>query len=280
MSASRDPDQILHAWLEEGPTTLPEPTSRAIEVASRATPQRRQAFRLPWRFSHMYAPLRAALAVLVVALMIGGGVYLLGPRGSGPGVDVTPSPLPTASAAPLIEGPLSPGRYAYDGDGVRVILTVPEGWEGGEFSISEAPGRELPDGANVGFRQPSTVFTDPCAPERGAITVGSTVEDLVNALADLPNLTASAQDEVTISGFSGTHLTFVVDTEGIDCVMALYGQGSFIRAADNGQHQDLWILDVDGMRLVIDAATYPRTTAADHAELQAIVDSLVIERTD
>lgn len=280
MSALRDPDQILRAWLEEGPAVLPAPTVRAIEVASRATPQRRWALRLPWRFSPMYAPVRAAIAVLIAAVVIGGGIYLLGPRHSGTGVSITPSPAPTASPAPLIDGPLVPGRYVYAADRVRVILTVPEGWEGGAFSISEAPGRELPDGANVGFRQPSTVFTDPCAPERGAATLGSTVEDLVNALADLPNVTGSAQAEVTISGFSGTHLTFVVDTQGIDCVMALYGQGSFIRAAENGQQQDLWILDVDGTRFVIDAATYPETSAADRAELQTIVETLVIETTN
>jgi hypothetical protein len=280
MSASRDPDQILHAWLEEGPTVLPAPTVRAIEVATRATAQRRHAIGLSWRFSPMYAPLRAAFAVLIAAVVIGGGIYLLGPRESGPGVTVSPSASPAASPAPLIEAPLAPGRYVYSGDGVRVILTVPEGWEGGDFSISDAPGRELPDGANVGFRQPSTVFTDPCAPERGAMTVGSTVEDLVSALADLPNVTASAPVDVTLSGFRGKHLSFVVDTEGMDCVMALYAQGSFIRAADNGQRQDLWILDVDGKRLVVDAATYPETSAADREELQTIVETLVIEPTD
>lgn len=61
--------------------------------------------------------------------------------------------------------------------------------------------------------------------------------------------------------------------------MALYGQGSFVRAAENGQHQDLWILDVDGTRFVIDAATFPETSAADRAELQTIVETLVIETT-
>ena len=280
MSASRDPDQILHAWLEEGPTVLPAPTVRAIEVATRATAQRRPVMRLPWRFSPMYAPLRAALAVLIAAVVIGGGIYLLGPRESGSGVSVTPSPSPAASPAPLVDGPLDPGRYVYVGDGVRVTLTVPEGWEGGQFSVTEAPGRELPDGANMGFRQPSAVFADPCAPETTRLPLGPTVEDLVNALADLPNLTGSTRASVTMSGFKGTHLTFVVDTEGMDCVMALYGQGSFIRAAEHGQRQDLWILDVDGTRLVIDAATYPETSAADRAELDTIVETLVIEPTD
>ena len=32
MTVQRDPDAILAAWLEEGPTGLPEPTRRAIAV--------------------------------------------------------------------------------------------------------------------------------------------------------------------------------------------------------------------------------------------------------
>ena len=102
---------------------------------------------------------------------------------------------------------------------------------------------------------------------------------LVTALADLPYVTPSPPADVTISGYSGTHLRFVVDTTGIDCVMGLYAQDSFIRAADNGQRQDLWILDVAGTRLVIDTATYPDTSADVRAELQAMVDTLLIEPT-
>ena len=50
--------------------------------------------------------------------------------------------------------------------------------------------------------------------------------------------------------------------------------------AENGQRQDLWILDVAGTRLVIDATTFPETSAGDRAEMQAIVDTLLIEPTD
>jgi hypothetical protein len=163
---------------------------------------------------------------------------------------------------------------------VRVVLTVPAGWEGGEFSISKAPARELPDGTNIGFRQPTFVYSDPCAPELGADPVGPTVDDLAAALVDLPNVTGAAQADATISGFSGKHVSFVVDTTGIDCVMGLYGQDAFVRAAENGQREDLWILDVAGTRLVIDAATFPETSAEDRAEMQGIVDSLLIEPTD
>ena len=141
---------------------------------------------------------------------------------------------------------------------MRVVMTVPAGWEGGQFNIAKAPARELPDGTNVLFRQPTSVFADPCAPELSADPIGPTVDDLAAALADLPNVTDATQADVTISGFSGKHVSFVVDTAGIDCVMGIYGQDAFVRAADNGQRQDLWILDVAGTRLVIDAATYPR----------------------
>ena len=36
----------------------------------------------------------------------------------------------------------------------------------------------------------------------------------------------------------------------------------------------LWILDVDGERLVIDASTLPDATAEDRAELERVVDSI------
>ena len=62
--------------------------------------------------------------------------------------------------------------------------------------------------------------------------------------------------------------------------MGIYGQDTFVRAAENGQRQDLWILDVAGTRLVIDAATFPETSAGDRAEMQAIVDTLLVEPTD
>jgi hypothetical protein len=101
MSATRDPDHILHAWLEEGPTVLPAPTVRAIEVATRATVQGRPAIRLPWRSDLMPVPYKLLSAAAALAVVLVGGVLLLGPRGDPSAIGgSSPSPTPSPSAAP------------------------------------------------------------------------------------------------------------------------------------------------------------------------------------
>ncbi|HZM74066.1 MAG TPA: hypothetical protein VFC71_11895 [Candidatus Polarisedimenticolia bacterium] len=234
----------------------------------------------------MSVRLAAAAVIGVIAL---GVIYLNLPgrgdvAGPSPSPSASPSPTiaasPSASVAPALPqaGPLAPGTYSYLGTNLRVTLTVPSGWEGGGFFVS-LPESEAPNGASLGFRQPTVVYGDPCD-EGTSRPLDSTVADLVDALANLPHVTDSAQEDVTLSGFSGTHLSFVIDTEGIDCIMALYRQVEFVRAPDNGEQLELWILDVAGTRLVVDVATSPGTSADVRAEMQAMVDTLVIEPTD
>jgi hypothetical protein len=44
-----------------------------------------------------------------------------------------------------------------------------------------------------------------------------------------------------------------------------------------GQVDRLWILDVQGRRLVIDAAYWPSSTGMDRANLQRVVNSIVFQ---
>ena len=274
-------ERAVRDWLEDGSDRTPRPAIDAVLLAVKTTRQERD-LRIPRRFTQMPTYMRLAAGIAIVAVV---GVGVLAYFNGGPNTAGPPTPAPTTQAtpaptlSPLSAGPLAPGRHAYEGEGVRVVLTVPAGWEGGQFNIAKAPARELPDGTNVMFRQPTSVFADPCAPELSADPIGPTVDDLAAALVDLPHVTGATQADATISGFSGKHVSFVVDTTGIDCVMGIYGQDAFVRAAENGQRQDLWILDVAGTRLVIDAATFPETSAGDRAEMQAIVDTLLIEPT-
>jgi hypothetical protein len=43
-----------------------------------------------------------------------------------------------------------------------------------------------------------------------------------------------------------------------------------------GQVEEIWLLDVDGQRLMIVAGTSPGSSEGDFAELRSILDSIVI----
>ena len=54
--------------------------------------------------------------------------------------------------------------------------------------------------------------------------------------------------------------------------MVAFGGAPRLQSA--GDVTRLWILDVDGQRIVIDAAFFPSTDAADVAALTAMVESI------
>ncbi len=53
------------------------------------------------------------------------------------------------------------------------------------------------------------------------------------------------------------------------------GGGDYWAQGPN-QHHQLWILDVDGTRLVISASDFPNTSLQDRADLNEILNSIQI----
>ena len=101
MTVQRDPDAILAAWLEEGPTVLPEPTRRAIAVSTRNVHRSRLPTWLPWRDPNMNGMSRLALAAVAIVAVVVGGLVVLRPGADQPGgVGGRGSPVPSVSAAP------------------------------------------------------------------------------------------------------------------------------------------------------------------------------------
>jgi hypothetical protein len=100
MTTPRDPETVIAAWLDEGPTELPEPNRRAITTAVHSITQRRRGFGSPWRDPFMNGFTRIAVTAAAVVVAAVGGIYLLSPGQpsggvGGPGASPTPTPTPT-----------------------------------------------------------------------------------------------------------------------------------------------------------------------------------------
>jgi hypothetical protein len=178
-----------------------------------------------------------------------------------------------------------------------VTFTVPEGWEaafGFALLPADARGYGPPGGMAILFEDVATLNGDPCdwLGTADDVRVGPAVDDLVNALLAQTAYEVSGPVDVTIGGYSGKRVDIVVPTE------PFAGQSDDAPECDRGNYRlwstsggdeagiyvqgpaDRWhtnILDVDGTRVVIVTRDFPLTRAADRAEMDAIVDSFVID---
>ena len=101
MTTPRDPETVVAAWLDEGPTELPEPNRRAITTAIHSITQRRRGFGSPWRDPFMTGYTRLALTAAAVVVAALGGIYLLSPGPWGVGIG-GPGPTPTPTSTPTL----------------------------------------------------------------------------------------------------------------------------------------------------------------------------------
>jgi hypothetical protein len=95
----------LDDWLEDGPTNAPDPVLDTVLAAFPSIPQRRGAWRIPWRTTPMLGFARA-VAGLAIVIAVGAAVLLLVTRPTTPAVvggSSSPSPaavVATPSATP------------------------------------------------------------------------------------------------------------------------------------------------------------------------------------
>ena len=250
----------------------------------------------------MSTSLTRLAAVAAAAVLAVGAVFWLGrpqtPSFGGP----TPTPHATAAgptsrstAAPISSavvpllppGPFDPGTYSVGSPfELNVTLRFPtDRWAvwGGVIAPQVAPfyrGSPDPPGLGLVFVDVQNVYANPCKTAEGLLDppLGSTVDDLVTALAGQPFSDATAATDVTISGYSGKHLEYTFTYDSPDCTrLARWPSQLGDRQAIPDEHDELWILDVDGTRLVIDLFSFPNTNATDLVEARAIVEGLVIK---
>jgi hypothetical protein len=310
MSTDRDVTGIVRSWLEEGATALPDRVLDSVLDQLPATSQRR-----PWwparRFREMNNVWKfaiAAAAVVVVAIV---GINLL-PGGGGVGVSVpsptsnatqtaTPASSPTSAANVNFTGNYVPGTtYVIANDPCCVgsspmTFSVPgEGWSSFDFVQG---GKNSPGGSDVYDLQfaahlVGNVYTGGCHWIGTALSppVGPTVEDLANALNAQAGAGAPAPTAVTVGGFEGKKVELQIpedldvttcDSDGDFPIFGRWYTGAPLGAGPwtfgKGQHNTVYILDVNGTRQVIDTMYVAGTSDADRAELDQIVASIRFE---
>jgi hypothetical protein len=258
----------------------------------------------------------AAAAVVVVAIVginllpRSDGVGVPGPSPTPPTPSPTQSPSPSPSPASFPDGPLPAGSYAIqpfvgsgllcggqagcteaaeEDDSIRMTFTVPEGWAGIGGTIFRAVENNAPPaGAGLLFSRGPWLYSDPCGrirPPAPDVSTGTTVDDFVNALVEHPDLDVTSPVDVTLGGFSGKYLELQApaniaanqDSPAPDecAYYFVWEPGIYAQGPNHLWH--IWVLDVDGIRVVVRADTYPGTTAEVQAQLTAIVDSIQIE---
>ena len=196
--------------------------------------------------------------------------------------------------------PLERGTYFIDPDGdpstpLRVVYEVPvEGWSQwiGAVKFADENGH-----VGVSITTVDNVVRQPCHdPSPADPPVGPGVDDLATALTDLPPFqVTSPPKDVTVDGYSGKHMELAVpddipvNNEGFaGCLgdnlaswmsptLGPPGDNAFSGYSGPGYHEEFWILDVHGTRLMITAGRSAGMAAHDLAEQQDILDSIRIE---
>lgn len=232
-----------------------------------------------------------AVFALIAALVIGGVAFAIGALRSGDkstntGAPVAPTRVPLAT-----EGPLEPGTYVIrtldrDFDAShRITIEVPAGYEGsrGAFAVLRInrTGQMAVSAWVIG-----DIYGDACK-WSGTLLDRSTdpsVDGVVTALAGQRGLRTSTPTDVTVDGYAGKFIERTVPpgTDLSACTRYEYrtwlGTHGGPRFLGPGQRDRLWILDVDGVPLVIDASLGgPGTSAEARAEHIQIAESVQID---
>ena len=172
--------------------------------------------------------------------------------------------------------------------GVQLTMLLPEGWEwdAGGGLIGRGDNEDPVNFAVVGSSTVANIWADRCQWIGTELDppVGPTVDDLATAFGTVWGPGATAPVDVVLDGFAGKHMVLTVptDVDFADC-----DQGEFRGWSDNtgccryyqgpGQIEEVWILDVDGERILVRTSYFPELSAQARAEQQQVIDSIDIQ---
>ena len=221
-----------------------------------------------------------------VAIEIAIAQSLAVPDPDGPLAAGTYTTQPFAGPGGLCMGQADCIEAGAEDDSIRVTVTVPDGWAGIEGTVHPSvEGYLAPRGAGLLFHRGGWLYSELCGGPGPDIPTGTTVDEFVTALVDHPDLDVTSPVDVTLAGYSGKYLELrapantTTDELGPDprgCNYYFVWKPGIYAQGPNALWR-IWVLDVDGVRMVVRSDSFPGTTPRVQAQLAAIVDSIQIE---
>ena len=316
MSAARDPDGLIRAFLAEGQTQLPDRTY--VAVRTRIDRTRQRVVIGPWSAARLSGAGRLAVAAAAVVVATVFGTSLLRPGVVVPGgqSSATPSasrvagssssssPSPSATGPDLAPSPspdggplayswprvLDPGTYRTGfawGPDLVWTFSVSEGWQSRDIGMIK--GNRMA----VDFYVVDNLVADTCSQRLATPPTSRSVDGISSGLAKLVKVSAGPT-AITFGDRSGKYLAFSIGP-AVGCAPGEFrllklgaevcgagcgGLGSPWKGFEFGgvrENHRMWILTVGRGSVVIDALWSPDATPADLAELQAVIDSIAFE---
>lgn len=266
----------------------PKPLPASTPEQRQATIRRGRVLRRRRRIRAIAIPIAA---VAVVAALVGG--FFLSP---GVWRDTTVSPAgpvatPTSIPPTVAVGP-GTGSSVFAGSSpyVPVTYTMPsDGWQADNVFVVKWQTFQV----LVAFVDVANIYTDGCQWKRVDPQPGPSVDDLVDAYVnEVEGVTVVG--DVTVDGFKGKQIRYAVpdfrkgtDSREGECQGDQFGLVQEDNRSDSGnapflwaqtpkQQNEVWILDVDGTRLVILVGYPPNISEKDRADLDTILNSINI----
>ena len=221
-------------------------------------------------------------------------------------VDAHEPDILTAREFELGQSPgLDPGTYAVDVDSLRPrpVVDLPSGFsfdtspEVASFdrlakpdcTLSALACRRTPDEPSgpggrlkVGFWNGEQILIHPnlCGRFEDFKHPGPSVDNLATTLTELPGFRATVPAPVSLGGYDGLYVELVTVAPSCPAFWLTSRDTGLADDAVRGHVERLWILDVEGGRIVVEASHEPGATEEQVAELTRIVESVRFTGTE
>lgn len=303
MDAGPDVTRIVRSWLR---TDEHESADRilAIVLDQLDTTRQRRSWWPARRIDEMNTFTKLAIAATAVVVLAVVGINLL-PGGGGtvgapaaspsssPTASPSPSPSPTTVSVFPPAGELAVGAHAFVRGGIPFSLSLPTtGWVGdGKYWISkdESGASDQQVSLLIWDPDPEGAYADPCKHALQSPPAGPSVSDLATAVSTVPGTDVKEISTVVVGGHQAKHVVLTV-REDAKCAA---GDGGFYLWYDQGPGSDcapdvacaryatalgdrihVWIVEVGGKRLFLEAETRKDASPEVERQIQQIVDSI------